>query len=73
ANGAVVHQWEWNNGDNQKWRIEPAGDGRHRLIARHSGKALDIAGPSAANGAAVNQWEWNNGDNQKFRLEAVTG
>ncbi|WP_189276156.1 RICIN domain-containing protein, partial [Kitasatospora griseola] len=46
ANGAVVHQWEWNNGDNQKWRIEPVGDGYYRLVSVYSGKVLDVAGPS---------------------------
>ena len=33
-------------GANQQWRLEPVGDGYYRLIARHSGKALDVSGVS---------------------------
>src|SRR5258706_5437061 len=23
VNGALIHQWDWLGGDNQKWRLEP--------------------------------------------------
>ncbi|WHM36889.1 RICIN domain-containing protein [Streptomyces sp. BPTC-684] len=72
-NGARIHQWEWKGGDNQKWSIEPVGDGYYRLKAKHSGKVLDVSGGAGEtrNGARVHQWEWVNGDNQKWRIEPV--
>ncbi|MFF3863301.1 RICIN domain-containing protein [Streptomyces sp. NPDC002209] len=44
---------------------------RARLVAKHSGKVLDVAGGpgTADNGASVHQWEWKGGDNQKWGIE----
>jgi hypothetical protein len=39
-----------------------------RIVAKHSGKCLEIADYSYANGAAVVQNRCNNSDNQKFAL-----
>ena len=43
--------------------------GTFKLIARHSGKALDLANGSPANGAAVRQWPDNGMDAQKWAME----
>jgi hypothetical protein len=69
ANGAPIHQWDWWGGGNQRWRMEPVGDGYARIVAQHSGKVLDVAGASMANGAPLVQWDWWGGDNQRFRPE----
>ena len=59
--GVKVIQWPWHGGDNQRWSIESAGSGAgsYRLVAKHSGKALDAhkePGSSApASAAAVKQ------------------
>jgi|GEM_PF-1861042 hypothetical protein len=41
------------------------------LFARHSGRALDIAGISTANGADAIQWDYWGGQNQIFKIEWV--
>ncbi|WP_105967779.1 alpha-L-fucosidase [Streptomyces geranii] len=49
------------------------GDGTvYRLVARHSGKAADVAGAGTANGTKVLQWPWLGQANQKWTL-ANTG
>jgi Ricin-type beta-trefoil lectin domain/Glycosyl hydrolases family 43 len=49
--------------------ITPGLGGTTTLVARHSGKCLDVAGASGGNGAAVTQFTCNGGANQ--RVEAV--
>ena len=41
------------------------------IIAKHSGKCLDISGIDTDNGADVIQWDWWGGDNQKWKFEHV--
>jgi glucose/arabinose dehydrogenase len=68
---ARIHLWEWWGGANQQWRIEPLGDGTHRLVAQHSGHVLD-APPDAVNEDGVplfHQWDWHGGANQRFVIE----
>ena len=55
-------------GDNQKFRPEPTGHGYRKLVAKHSGKVLDVNGLSTANGAEIIQWDWWGGQNQQWRL-----
>lgn len=43
--------------------------GVYKLIARHSGKALDIVEGSTVNGALVHQWDYFGGNSQKWKLE----
>lgn len=45
--------------------------GAYNILARHSGKGLDVAGNSTSSGANVEQYEINNGggDNQRWRIE----
>ena len=40
----------------------------YKITARHSGKALDVAGVSTANGADIHQWDYVGGNNQKWIL-----
>jgi len=69
ADGAGVIQWPANGGTNQRWSVEPLGDGTFRLVAGHSGKVLDVFGASTADGAGIIQWPWNGGPNQRWRFE----
>jgi Matrixin./Putative peptidoglycan binding domain./Ricin-type beta-trefoil lectin domain. len=71
ANGARLIQWPYWGGGNQKFRLDPVGDGYYRILIEHSGKCLDVEGASTANGARIIQWEYWGGDNQKFRPESV--
>ncbi len=48
-------------------------DGTYRLIADHSGDALDVGGCSTEDGANVIQWPYWGGDCQRWRLEHLGG
>ncbi len=43
------------------------------LVAKHSGKALDIGGASQDDGGWADQWDWADVDQQKFRVEPADG
>ena len=72
ADGAGVIVWPPNGGSNQRWAIEPLGDGNYRITAGHSGKVLDVAGASMADGAGVVQWPWNGGPNQRWQIDDLS-
>jgi alpha-L-fucosidase len=38
----------------------------YRLVARHSGKVVDVSGAGTANGTNILQWPWLNQTNQKW-------
>ncbi len=45
----------------------------YSVVARHSGKALDVRDRSLANGALLQQWTSRGSDNQKWRFSSVGG
>ncbi|MDJ1498091.1 RICIN domain-containing protein [Cytophagaceae bacterium DM2B3-1] len=45
--------------------------GIYTLIARHSGKALDVSNRSVANKALVYQWNYQKEDSQHWKIEAA--
>lgn len=65
ANGAAVHQWTCLSGaQNQQFtlrKVTYSGNDAHdyQLVARHSGKCVDVSGISTAAGALVHQWTCN--------------
>ncbi len=71
SNGAVIDQWDYFGGHNQKWVVEALGDGTYKLTALNSGKVLDVYGAATNNGAFITQWDYNGGDNQRWRIELV--
>jgi uncharacterized repeat protein (TIGR03803 family) len=66
---ASVIQWVCHGGENQQWRLEPAGGGAFHLIARHSGQALDVYGALLDDVTPVIQWPLHGGDNQVWTFE----
>ena len=70
ANGAAVQQWGCDNGESQKWRIEPVGNGLYKLKAMHSGKVMDVSSTSTADRAKIHQWEDLGTANQKWQIQA---
>lgn len=66
-NGTQVQQWDWLNGNNQKWNFTYLGGGYYRISSVASGKVLDTdANVIAANGTKIQQWDWLSGDNQQW-------
>jgi hypothetical protein len=47
--------------------------GIYKIVARHSGRSLNLNGVSMTNGAEFSQWDYVGGANQKFRIEAIAG
>ncbi|MFD0899288.1 RICIN domain-containing protein [Actinomadura sediminis] len=78
ADGAAVQQWTCNGGANQRFtlrKVTSSGSDSHdyQLVARHSGKCVDVSGISTAPRALIHQWPCNPADrtgpaNQTWRL-----
>ncbi len=43
----------------------------YRIVAKHSGKVLDVAFKDQENQANVIQHDWHAGDNQRWKIEIV--
>jgi hypothetical protein len=43
-------------------------NGTYRIVARHSGKALDVSGGGTADGSNVIQWTYGGGTNQRWTV-----
>ncbi|MGW7428248.1 RICIN domain-containing protein [Streptomyces sp. NPDC054861] len=72
ADGALVVQKTCGSAKNQHWKTEASGDAGHvQLVARHSGKCLDVANYSYADGAELDQWTCNGGQNQQWERTLV--
>jgi hypothetical protein len=67
-NGANILQWGWHGGDNQRWYLQPDGEGYYTIISVASGRAIDVEGNSMENGANLLQWDLHGNDNQKWSL-----
>ena len=68
ADGANIQTWSWWGGDGQQFRFEDAGSGTYRIIARHSGKCIEVENSSTADGANVQQMSCNGGSSQRFEV-----
>ncbi|MFE9139094.1 RICIN domain-containing protein [Streptomyces sp. NPDC007355] len=53
--------------------LRPAADGYVNVVARHSGKCLDVSGLSTADGAEVFQYACNGGRNQEWAVRGSGG
>jgi hypothetical protein len=66
--GIPLHQWEWNCGDNQRWRFVPTGGGRFAIRNEKSGKVIAVANlGKGGNGEAIVQWSWTAGANHEWQ------
>lgn len=66
-----MNQYRCTTGTNQQWQFQDQGGGYYRLVARHSGKCLDVADASTVNGARLIQWPCGTGANQRFQRRAA--
>ena len=66
-----VYQADCNWGDNQKWKIQEAGEGYYKLISQYNSYVLDILNGVAENGRNIQVYPDNDSDAQKFKF--VTG
>ncbi|MGW2809968.1 RICIN domain-containing protein [Streptomyces sp. NPDC001450] len=70
ANGQAIVLWSQNSSaQNQQFEFVDPGDGQgYKIVARHSGKCLDVSGWSKADGAKVIQWDCHGGANQRWEF-----
>jgi hypothetical protein len=68
TNDGGLQQYTCHGRDNQLFRFERMTDasGGVRLIARHSGKCLDVPGGQAIDGGRIQQWPCHSGVNQRW-------
>ncbi len=68
ADGANVQLWTCTGGANQRWRIEPLGDGTSRIVSTVSDKVLDVNDCGTADGTNIQQWTWWDNACQRWTL-----
>lgn len=51
--------------------VQPVIDGRYIIVAKHSGKVLDVSGASTAGGANIQQWTYTGASHQQWDVEPV--
>jgi hypothetical protein len=69
VNGAVVDQWAYNAGNNQRWTFSNTGNGFYTVKNVNSGLMLDVAGNSQSAGALIDQWQSTGGLNQLWVIQ----
>lgn len=73
ADGAIVQQWDRNDGAWQQWQFVDVGSGWYLLQNRMSGKVLDVWNWSTADGADIRLYSRHAGANQQFQLSDSEG
>lgn len=73
AAGANVQQYTWLGGDCQRWRFErvspnSVASGTYKVIAKHSGQALDVNACSTAAGGNIQQWPYSGANCQRWNV-----
>jgi RHS repeat-associated protein len=64
-----LQQWDCSAPNlNQQWQIVPTDSGYYKILARHSGKSVDVEGAYGHSGAYVHQWEYVGGANQQWSI-----
>ena len=73
--GSNVQQYQFNGSDDQKWKVENAGDGYIKLISQSGGKskAVDVFNMLDADKTNIQLYPDLGHEAQKFQLKAVAG
>jgi len=73
--GRVLQLWtSFPDATNQEFMLERLSEGAYRIVARHSGKCLEVAAPVMANGSSIVQNTCTSGRaSQRFELNPQVG
>lgn len=77
GNVGIIAQWGPFNAAppfNDEWALFPVGNGYYKIVARHSGLCLNVAGGDNTLGAQVKQWKYlgtDGVDNDQFQLVPI--
>jgi hypothetical protein len=66
--GANIVQWSSNGSPDQKWTLNPLGNGSYNIIDVNSGMVIGVAGASQSSGASLIQWQLNGSTDQQWRF-----
>lgn len=64
-----ICQWEKNNAEHQRFRLQHAGDNKYHILCEKDGLALDVAGGEDEDGAELIKYELHGGENQQWVFE----
>jgi hypothetical protein len=65
ADSANIIQYTCGSATNQQWQWRATGS-YFQLVARHSGKCLDVVGAGTADGVDITQYTCGSGTNQQW-------
>ena len=70
-----IQQYTFNGSDDQKWKVEDAGEGYIKLVSQSGTKSklLDVLNGWSAEGTNIQLYPDHGHDAQKFKLKAVEG
>ena len=70
-----IQQYTFNGSDDQKWKVEDAGEGYIKLVSQSGTKSklLDVLNGWSADGTNIQLYPDHGHDAQKFKLKAVEG
>jgi beta-glucanase (GH16 family) len=68
VDGGKIQLWAYGGGNNQQWLPVDEGGGFVHLVARSTGKCLDVPAASTADGVQLQQWACNGTAAQSFKL-----
>ena len=71
-NKANIQQYQYKGQPNQKWQVIEVEPGYYAIIAKHSGKCLDVAHSSMNNKANIQQDAYRGADNQKWQFIPIS-
>lgn len=73
ADGASIQQYDYNGGENQKWRVNLVSADKYSIIASNSSKCLDVPNGTINNDVVIQQYTCSNQNNQIWVLVPANG
>lgn len=68
SNGARIQQWDCSGSRQQRWKMQPVGNGDYYIVNVNSNKCLDVTDGSRSDGAPLQQWSCNESRQQRFYI-----
>jgi hypothetical protein len=73
ADGVKIQLWAYGGGTNQQFQPIAETGGTYHLVARHSGKCLDVPSASTVDGTQLQQWACNGTAAQSYQVVLASG
>ena len=73
SDGALIEQWSCTGEANQAWTFKVVSGTQHQIIAKSSGKCLDLAANGSANGTGIQQASCSSSPTQLWNVKSLGG